>query len=313
MESNEMSTQSRVRRGREFLEAHGRVLERRLAELHLDGGGPAVASAVLDAVASYRNPDGGLGHGLEPDAQDPASQPLAVDFGLEIVEQVLDAPGGRDAAVCERAGTLAAGVLPFLESVTAPGGGVPIVLPSVAAHPRAEHWGDGRFPAGLNPTAGIAARLRRAGVRGAWLDAAEEYCRREIDALDAAVDAHTVSNVLCFLDHHPDREWAPEWAPEWAQQCRATLLSRMGEWSLFHLYPGEGYGLSPLDLAATPAHPLRSAFPADAVAAHLDVLAAAQQEDGGWPLSWQPPGVAAELAWRGALTLRALRILTATP
>ncbi|GAB3474802.1 hypothetical protein [Amycolatopsis cihanbeyliensis] len=142
-------------------------MERRLAELHLDRGGAATAGAVLDAVAAYRNPDGGLGHGLEPDVRAPASQPLAVDFGLELVGQVLGSAAGADDTVRDRARALAEGLLPFLASVATADGGLPIVLPSVAAHPRAEHWGDGRFPAGLNPTAGVVARLRMAALAAA--------------------------------------------------------------------------------------------------------------------------------------------------
>ena len=42
---------------------------------------------------------------------------------------------------------------------------------------------------------------------------------------------------------------------------------------------------------------------------HLDALAADQEEDGGWPISWPPisPGVAAE--WRGVVTLKVLQSL----
>ena len=33
--------------------------------------------------------------------------------------------------------------------------------------------------------------------------------------------------------------------------------------------------------------------------------------DGGWPITWEPPGAASALDWRGIETLRALRILRA--
>ena len=59
-----------------FLAASGRVLDRRRFERLFLGG---EARPVRDAVAAYRNPDGGFGHGLEPDERTPASQPLAVD------------------------------------------------------------------------------------------------------------------------------------------------------------------------------------------------------------------------------------------
>ncbi|WP_216206833.1 hypothetical protein [Amycolatopsis aidingensis] len=308
MSTNTTVDTEAARRGRTFLATHARVLERRLAELHLDGGGPAAACAVLDALAAHRNPDGGLGHALEPDVRAPASQPLAVDFGLEVLEQVLDSAAGADELVRDRSRAFAEDLLPFLASVTTADGGLPIVLPSIATHPRAEHWGDGGFPAGLNPTAGIVARLRRAGVTGdSWLSTAEAFCLQRIEALTAGqpCDAHTALNVLRFLARCPDRDWA--------ERQRAVVTGWFGRMPLLHLHPGAGYGLTPLDFAPGPEDPLRAVFPADAVRAHLDALAAAQAEDGGWPLSWRPPGPAAELEWRGVCTLNALRILAVNP
>jgi hypothetical protein len=47
----------------QFIAAHGRVLDgRRFGRLFRGGE----AQPVRDAVAAYRNPDGGFGHGLEP-------------------------------------------------------------------------------------------------------------------------------------------------------------------------------------------------------------------------------------------------------
>jgi hypothetical protein len=36
-----------------------------------------------------------------------------------------------------------------------------------------------------------------------------------------------------------------------------------------------------------------------------------QQEDGGWPIAWEPIGKAVELEWRGVATLDALKTLRA--
>ncbi|MBK1788527.1 hypothetical protein [Prauserella cavernicola] len=300
-----MST-SALERARDFLLLNARLLERRLAELWLGEPAPAAAHAVLAALAAYRNPDGGLGHALEPDARAPESQPLAVDFALRVVEQVLDSPAGDDPGVRAEITAFAASLVPYLESVAAPSGGLPIVLPSVARYPRARHWGDGVFPPGLNPTAGIVTCLRRAGVRADWLDAADVFCRERVDAL-TDLDGHAAHNALHYLGHAPDRPWA--------LAHRDAIAARLGELPYFHLYPGEGYGLTygltPLDIAPLPQDPLRELIPAGAVAAHLAELAAGQQTDGGWALSWEPPGPAAELEWRGVVTLQAARVLAA--
>ena len=68
----------------QFLAASGRVLDRRRFE-RLFAGGPA--GYVRDAVAAYRNPDGGFGHALEPDGRCPGSQPLAIQFALETLDE----------------------------------------------------------------------------------------------------------------------------------------------------------------------------------------------------------------------------------
>jgi hypothetical protein len=44
---------------------------------------------------------------------------------------------------------------------------------------------------------------------------------------------------------------------------------------------------------------------------HLDRLQRDQQPDGGWAITWEPPGAAATLEYRGVETLRALRVLAA--
>src|SRR4029453_9177232 len=75
--------------GRAFLDREGRLIERRLASTLFDGADP---SGVVAAVRAYRNPDGGFGHGLEPDKRCPASLPIDVEIALEM----LATAGARD-------------------------------------------------------------------------------------------------------------------------------------------------------------------------------------------------------------------------
>src|SRR6476661_7342473 len=69
---------------RTFVAANARVLDRRRFERLVDGG---EAGPVRDAVAAYANPDGGLGHGLEPDGRCPGSQSAAVVMGLRVLHE----------------------------------------------------------------------------------------------------------------------------------------------------------------------------------------------------------------------------------
>jgi hypothetical protein len=72
-----------------------------------------------------------------------------------------------------------------------------------------------------------------------------------------------------------------------------------------------GYGLTPLQFAPTPDSPRRRFVASESIDAHLDTLERAQRDDGGWPITWQPPGPTALAGWRGIATLDALRVLRA--
>ncbi|CAM3174803.1 hypothetical protein [Stackebrandtia soli] len=295
-------TANMLERATTFVYTHARLLERRVAELEFGRkSGARAALAALEALEAYRNADGALGQALEPDVRAPESQPLAIDFGLAVAERLQR--HADDAAVSGRIARFTAGFVPFLASVTSEEGGVPIVTPAAADHPRAAHWGDCRFPAGLNPTANIVVRLRALGVHGDWLDRAEAFCVKEIDRLVSTgdFDGHALENLLRFLGAARDRKWA--------DAHRATIAARIQDLRFFNLYPSADYGVSPLDIAPDPDDPTRELFPSDAIAAHLDALAAGQSDDGGWRLTWEPPAGAATAEWRGVVTVNAISVL----
>lgn len=295
-----------VAAARNFLRTHARVIEVRLAELFFDTPTDATpALAALSALAGYRNADGGMGHGLEPDVRAPFSQPLAVDFCFELLDELVEYVGD-DELICQIVADTIAATVPYLDSVADADGGIPIVLPTCVGFPRAEHWGNGEFPAGLNPTAGLVARARALGrVDHPWIDRAVAYCQKQLAQPDAVTDAHTALGVLRFY------ETVPEADREWAGPAYLELGGRLSQLALFQPYPDEGYGLTPLQFAPRPDSPRRRFFPQDALEAHLDALEQGQADDGGWTISWTPPGPAAWLEWRSIQTLNALRTLYA--
>jgi hypothetical protein len=95
-----------------------------------------------------------------------------------------------------------------------------------------------------------------------------------------------------------------------ADAVAARVREQLADAKWFRTDPDDpGYGLTPLSVAPLATSRWRSLFADDVVDAHLDRLQRDQQADGGWPITWEPPGEAAVLEWRGIVTLGALRTL----
>jgi hypothetical protein len=114
----------------QFLAARGRILDRRRFERLFLGGD---AAPVRDAVAAYRNADGGFGHGLEPDGRTPGSQPAATEQALRVLHQA-------DAWDDE----LVRGACDQLQATAPAEGGAVFVAPNVEGWPAAPWWPAGR-------------------------------------------------------------------------------------------------------------------------------------------------------------------------
>jgi hypothetical protein len=108
--------------------------------------------------------------------------------------------------------------------------------------------------------------------------------------------------VLSFLLHVPDRDRARE-----VFGRVGPLLIEQNLVAMDPEAPGELHGV--LDFAPEPDSLARSLFDDVTVKAHLDHLAQAQLEDGGWTFNWPSWSPAAERDWRGFLTVDALRVL----
>lgn len=284
-----MAESKTLDRAEEFMLLNARLLERRLFALLFRG---EAAEPALSALRAYQNADGGFGNALEPDKRCADSQPIDQEVALSVMDDA-----GFDNALAGR-------ICDFLQTITTPKGGVPFVLETARSAPRAPWWNtDDHPPASLNPTAAIAGLLHKHGFGHPWLDRATAYCwdAIEVSPLD---EPHLLLAILTFLEHAPDRGRARDAF----DQLAANLFTH----GLVALDPAaEGYVKTPLDYAPTPQSWCRSLFGDDAIAAHLDALAARQQPDGGWPIAWPTVSVANELEYRGVVTLRALKTLRA--
>jgi hypothetical protein len=274
-----------------FLAARARVLDRRVFQrLFQDGA----AGAVRDAVAAYRNDDGGFGHALEPDLRTAASQPAAVEMALRI----MDLAGAWDESLV-RAAT------DWLVTVAPAEGGATFAEPTLSQAPHAPWWAafaEGN-PVSLIQTGEIAGTLYARGFSHPWLDRATEVMWHRIGQL-TETNAYEMYGVLAFLQHVPDRPRAAD-----ALKRVGPLLSDQGLVTLDPDAAGEIH--TPLDFAPLPDSIARPLFDEPTIKAHLDHLAGAQQDDGGWMFNWPSWSPAAEADWRGFVTVDALRILRA--
>jgi hypothetical protein len=301
-------TTDRYLQARAFLHDRARPLERAAFEHEFEGG---PAWPVFDALATFQNPDGGFGHGLEPDALTGASGALATSVGLHRLAEVR-APSDHP-MVRAAVGYLKATLDPVARTWR-------IVPEATADAPHAPWWRqeglEERFHAFvLNPKADLVAQLYAlcSSADEPWLDGLAVDVVREVEARAAAgLEMHDLIGVARLLD-------APHVAPGVRGRlltvavpiAEATVGRTPEAWS--------GYGLQPLALAPRPESALAAALDAP-LRAQLDHLVATQADDGAWWPVWSwgedaeggaDAWAESRVAWAGMLTLDALRQLRA--
>ncbi|MET9255325.1 hypothetical protein [Streptomyces sp. NPDC003717] len=282
---------SPLARAEHFVWHTARVLEQRLFAHRFRGGG---AEAVLTALDAYRNADGGYGHALDPALRGPASRPAHAARALRVLDAVGCCGGQRVERLC---GCLA--------TASAADGALP-----AADGPRGD----------LLATAPVVGLLHGNEVWHAWLFRATDFCWQAIDALTAP-GAAEVRAALVFLDRVPDRTRAEEAAARLGRLVRESHLAAV---------PGPDDAVpGPYDTdararrgaclphcyAPAPRSLARAWFSDAEMARSLDRLAAAQEEDGGWPLDHPHEATSAARTWtveaRPEVTIEALGTLRA--
>ena len=276
-------------KARDFILIHARLLERRLFRVHFDGES---SDSVRQIIRAYQNSDGGLGHALEPDIRCPESQPIFVGMGLAALEEA----GCRDIQ-------LAKSLCNYLHSVSDNNGLVPFFQETAYQSPIAGHWVNPTITPGLNPTADICGLLHYQGVQHDWLSLATETCCNMI-MNDPPLEAHTLFCASRLVEYSPDRVMA--------MNLLDTIALALPKARFFIPdTPVNTYGLTPLHFAPKPDSICRTLFTDDQIDGHIEDLEGHQQADGGWPISWEAPGPASELEWRGRWTLDAICRLVA--
>ena len=259
----------------QFLAAHARVLERRGSRGSLRDG---PAGPVRDAVAAYRNADGGFGTGSSRRAG-AGSRPPRADRA-----DVLDDADASD-------DELARGACDWLAATEPDGGGTPFVLPGVEGWPHAPWWApqDG-LPASLTTTGQVLGAAAAARGR-ASLDRAGE----RVDVVEDRHEPEARTRTTCAASSRSSRRRRTASARGGGRDARADDPRAR---------PSPRPGGPPdvhraLDYAAAPEAVARRAFDAAQIEADLDALEPEQRDDGGWTSpgwAWSP---AAEADSRG--------------
>lgn len=266
-------------RARDFLIREGRPLDLAVFRAHFDH---APIGDVLDALADYQNPDGGLGRALEPDFRMPASSPMATMVGLDLLRE-LDAP--RDAELPLRA------VRYLIESWNSSLRGWSDVPPEVNDHPHAPWWHhepERRYgPQGHwgNPGAQITAALWR--HRDAVPDRLlTEATRAGLDALEASDEplSEYVALGYSVLAGQADAATRDRILPRLLRDVPQAVAADPERW--------KAEAFQPIWLVRHNGDPLHAPL-AKIVAANLDWIIAGQAERGCWEPNWswfgQPP------------------------
>ncbi|KUH36423.1 MULTISPECIES: hypothetical protein [Streptomyces] len=291
-------------RAERFIWLTARVLEQHRFAYHFLGGS---ADAVEAALAPYANDDGGYGYALEPDVRGPVSQPLHTAHALRVLDSIGRCGGRRVERVCR-----------YLTSVSTYDGALPAVHPSVRGYPVAP------FvpvvddpPSDLLATGPVVGLLHRNQVWHAWLFRATDFCWAAVGSIIEEGRSHPyeVEAAVAFLDGVPDRTRAEAAADRLGRVVRERRLAVL-EPDRVDAYPtAPGYAPGehhfPHDYARVPDSLARGWFTDAEMARSLDHLAARQDEDGGWPVTWRQwaPGTALEA--RPVVTIEALRTLRA--
>lgn len=264
-----------------FIWSAARLVDRhRYAWLFADGP----AEPVVEALRGYRNPDGGFGHGLEPDLRGPGSQPAATLYALEILNEA----GAPDSE-------LGRGARAWIASIAAPDGAIPSALPGFEDYPHAPWFVS---EPGSMLTLALVAALRAGGVtEGDWLHGATDWCWRSIDTTERP-RGYWLKFACAFLDTVDDEQRARTAIDSLAARIHPTALAPAGA--------TEGEMLRPLDFSPRPGSRSRELIDQAAIDAHLDAVESEQLEDGGWMFDWRAWSPAQTTDWRGNVTIRAL-------
>ncbi len=281
-------------KARDFILTNARMIERRLFEFYFDNG---TSEGVFNAVYAYRNPDGGFGHGMEPDTASPESQPLFSIMALEILDEV----GYLTKEI------ILNDFMPYFESITTEKGGIPWMFRPKSNYPCEEHFKTVKEWAALSTTAPLLGVLEKYKIDVPWMKKAEEFVWNEFERIK---DKH----IFCYL-------CVPRWLTflkytKNQNKARKTI-NNLKKWIMVDGIickdkSDDGWGLygkpHSLNYAHSSESVLYSLFTKETIESDLKEIINKQENDGRWN-TWYGISEGTKLEWAGIQTLWALKIL----
>lgn len=281
-------------KARDFILANARMIERRLFEFHFANGNK---QAVYHAVYAYRNPDGGFGHGMEPDTASPESQPL---FGIMALE-ILDDIGYLSKEL------ILSDFMPYFERITTEQGGIPWMFRPKSIYPCEEHFKTVKEWAALSTTAPLLGILEKYDLDIPWMKNAEQFVWSEFERIkDKHIFCYVcVTRWLKFLKHTQSQDKATNKINDlknWISNKGIICEDKTDDgWGLY----GKPHSLN---YAPSPESILYSLFTKETIEVDIVELINRQKDDGRWD-TWYGISEGTKLEWAGIQTLWALVVL----
>jgi hypothetical protein len=296
-------------RAREFLKTQARPLDRALFAHRFE---EAPSDHVVAELGCYRDPDGGFGHGLEPDLRTPKSSALCTGLALQLLQEI----------DCASDHPFVAAAVRFLLATYDEGQRVWRVIPPDAnQHPHAPWWHDDAGSLArtfdnflIIPRAQLVGLLHHYSelVPQDWLDAVTECTVGAIEALEddafgGGGDTLRYALELAETDALPDR-FKDRLISRLHEVADQIVCRDIEEWG--------GYCPTPLKIAPTPDSAVADVL-WDDLQRHLDYTIDHQTAAGTWEPTWNWGDLypdaweQAKLEWRGHLTLETLTSLRA--
>ncbi|EDP69976.1 hypothetical protein FBALC1_10602 [Flavobacteriales bacterium ALC-1] len=281
-------------KARDFILTNARMIERRLFDFHFSNGD---MNGVFHSLYAYRNPDGGFGHGMEPDTASPESQPLFSIMALETLDEV----GYLTKEIILK------DFMPYFVSITTEKGGIPWMFRPKSDYPCEGHFKTVKEWAALSTTAPLLGILEKYEIDIPWMKKAEQFVWSEFERIK---DKH----VFCYL-------CVPRWLTflkyTKSQDKAKKTINDLKNWILKNGIicedkSDEGWGLygkpHSLNYATSSGSILYSLFTKETIESDLKELINKQKNDGRWD-TWYGISEGTKLEWAGIQTLWVLKTL----